>query len=242
MCTTPSHLLSCALQDEQTHNAFIRLDIDRLQEPMFSMERAATLLLWSALVYRVEADRGGSTRLGNDLLGLLRATSTDPEAALPAAREMHGCTQHRVLYCAATDVKAIVAWGPRTVVITFRGTFSAKNAKLDLRLARRLLPGAAPEVAELPACTVGCMPRKREGRVLVHGGFLEAWEGGGFSEQARFSCVLPAWSPGYHKQEAWCGCCRPAARLGNAASRMSLDTCPWVPAGGCARQGGAGRH
>ena len=112
----------------------LHAEVAAAQEPVFSMERAAKLLLWACLVYQHSDVPGREVPIGDEVLSLLGASSKDPGAAIDDALALLDCAQHRVFWDATGDCKAIVAWGPRTVVVTFRGTATAHNARMDLQV------------------------------------------------------------------------------------------------------------
>ena len=104
------------------------------QEPVFSMERAAKLLLWACLVYQHSDVPGREVPIGDEILSLLGATSKEHGAAIDDALALLDCAQHRVFWDAAGDCKAMVAWGPRSIVVAFRGTATVHNACMDLQV------------------------------------------------------------------------------------------------------------
>ncbi|KAL6784855.1 hypothetical protein ACKKBF_B03500 [Auxenochlorella protothecoides x Auxenochlorella symbiontica] len=68
-----------------------------------------------------------------------------------------------------TDTRAFLAWGPGTLVVSFRGTATRKNIITDIKIWK-----------------VAHQPRRRNklGRtLLVHLGFYRAWRHNGFSER-----------------------------------------------------------
>ena len=87
-------------------------------QPMFCFERALKLLLWADHVYEV-GEEGGEpcTRNTQQLLAL------------------YGLRETLLLQDEGSDVKAMLAWdsGSGTVLVSFRGTASAKNFVLDLK-------------------------------------------------------------------------------------------------------------
>ena len=66
------------------------------------------------------------------ILSLTRA-SRHGHSAQAAVQALYGCTHKELVYeQEVADMKAIVAWGPKNIVITFRGTSSMKGTKMDL--------------------------------------------------------------------------------------------------------------
>ncbi len=70
--------------------------------------------------------------------GTAREEQDREEDLIQQALNLFALKQHRLLFEAGTDSKAVVAWNEDTILVSFRGTASKKAAKLDL--AVRNLP------------------------------------------------------------------------------------------------------
>ena len=53
---------------------------------------------------------------------------------LQNAKELYGLTDHELLWEKKHDTKCIMAFGPHTIVLAFRGTASLKNASADIQV------------------------------------------------------------------------------------------------------------
>jgi hypothetical protein len=104
---------------------------------MFSMERAAKLLLWACLAYQYSEVQGLEVPIGDEILSLLDASTDNPGPAMDALMEMFECEEKRVYWERSADTKGLVAWGPRTIVVAFRGTATVNNALKDLQVCAR---------------------------------------------------------------------------------------------------------
>ena len=60
------------------------------------------------------------------------------EDLIQQALDLFALKQHRLLFEASTDSKAVVAWNEDTILVSFRGTASTKAAKLDLAVGSLL--------------------------------------------------------------------------------------------------------
>lgn len=113
------------------------------------MERAARLFFWAALPYHYTEVRNTYSRnIGEEVLSLLDARVDEPARALAAAKELLGLRHHKMFWERTAETKAIVAWGPRALVVAFRGTAVRQNERRDLQvrmsaaLVRRLCAAA----------------------------------------------------------------------------------------------------
>ena len=58
----------------------------------------------------------------------------DPRFRLEDAMGMYGLTEFELLWERASDTKALLAWGPDALVLSFRGTASMANVLADLQV------------------------------------------------------------------------------------------------------------
>eukprot|EP00803_Ostreobium_quekettii_P001876 evm.model.scf_188.8 EVM.evm.TU.scf_188.8 scf_188:66631-68565(-) len=87
------------------------------------------------------------------------------------------------------DTNALIAWNETTIVVSFRGTYSATNLLTDLQLWR--LPHPEPR----GHFWLGTMP-------LVHKGFLQSWKALSSSIESKILEIVG--SPGFKKADmAW---------------------------------------
>lgn len=106
-----------------------------VQEPVFSMQRCATLYLWACFVYQyTEVESLEGVDIGDEILGILDATSDAPQPAFDALMAMFGLTDYKLFWERSADTKALVAWSSTCVVVSFRGTTTVTNAKRDLQV------------------------------------------------------------------------------------------------------------
>lgn len=152
----------------------------RLQEGMFSVERAAKLLLWTCLMYQYTEVEGMEVPIGNEILTLFGADAHDPSPAINAAMAMTHCRHRRVFWERHADTKAVVAWGRRTIVVAFRGTATVRNAKLDLQLYRDEMPDIPEDFTSRAAGA--CLPCSGR-RPRVHAGFMASYQASGIKRK-----------------------------------------------------------
>lgn len=110
-----------------------------------------------------------------------RVVTPGPEASHPSlgGEPVHigPNDQVEIVWDVKTDTKAILASGPRGVVVAFAGTSSMANVRTDLRLAQTvLLPRRRGPIGK---AFLGA-PVKQV--VRVHAGFYDAYRGDGFRE------------------------------------------------------------
>lgn len=91
-------------------------------------------------------------------------------SSLTTALALYGCQHHEWLREPNHDMNCLLAWGPRALVITFRGTQSLANIKADAQFWRSAHP---PRRGVL---LLGTQP-------LVHSGFLASWVRRGLDRQ-----------------------------------------------------------
>lgn len=54
--------------------------------------------------------------------------------SLEEAKELYGLSGHELVWEAKHDTKCLLAFGHNTIVVTFRGTASLKNASADIQV------------------------------------------------------------------------------------------------------------
>jgi hypothetical protein len=59
-----------------------------------------------------------------------------PRFRLEDAMGMYGLTDFELLWERASDTKALLAWGPDNMVLSFRGTASMANVLADLQVGQ----------------------------------------------------------------------------------------------------------
>ncbi|KAL4429353.1 hypothetical protein ABPG77_005127 [Micractinium sp. CCAP 211/92] len=89
---------------------------------------------------------------------------------LHTALALYGCTHHEWLREPTHDMNCLLAWGPRALVITFRGTQSLANIKSDAQVWRSVHP------PRRGVYLLGTQP-------MVHTGFLASWMRRGLDRQ-----------------------------------------------------------
>lgn len=154
---------------------------------MFSMQRAVNLFFWMNLAYKLSS--------AEHMQG-----SIDPAVAAALghshrpAMALFGLTQLRLFWERRCDTKATVAWGRTAIVISWRGTDTLKNARMDLQLSRTALPGGpaypAPRKTTVAAdlCTpCGLLATLSRSvpltQPMVHSGFWETYQSSGLSQR-----------------------------------------------------------
>ncbi|KAL4458650.1 hypothetical protein ABPG75_013515 [Micractinium tetrahymenae] len=91
-------------------------------------------------------------------------------SSLQSAMALYGCTHHEWLREPTHDMNCLLAWGPRALVITFRGTQSLANIRADAQFWR------SPHPPRRGVFLLGTQP-------MVHTGFLASWVGRGLDRQ-----------------------------------------------------------
>jgi hypothetical protein len=186
-------------------NAHLASSEQLAKEAMFCMETAIKLFYFSWLAYRCKDSKGTPADLETGgVPGSSRLVVTPKENCSPAnmttedlegdvhpqlegdiavigpnvsdALGLYGLTDWDIIIEPATDTKAILAWGNGTIVLAFRGTFSATNARTDLKFLTVMHP---PQRWHAFSTVWGL--RLLKTFVRVHGGFFAAWTAHGFS-------------------------------------------------------------
>ncbi|KAL3158681.1 hypothetical protein ABBQ32_011423 [Trebouxia sp. C0010 RCD-2024] len=117
-------------------------------EPMFCFETAVKLLYWAGFVYEHEEGR--------------KVMDRTEETAM----KLYNLEQVEVIRDPLTSTKCLVAWGPDTILVAFRGTANRQNAALDVKAW--LVPHI-PETGAKTGCGLGPT-------AAVHSGFSLSWE------------------------------------------------------------------
>ncbi|KAK9818417.1 hypothetical protein WJX72_012370 [[Myrmecia] bisecta] len=128
-------------------------------EPMFCFETALKLQYWAGLVYGYQAGVLGGKRDENLSLGM----------------RLYELEHSEMVWEKRGDTNVLIAWGPDTIVISFRGTASLANVITDLQVWRATYPAAQPRVC------LGAQP-------MVHKGFLASWQANGLDQRV-LQCV-----------------------------------------------------
>ncbi|BDA48303.1 probable lipase at C-terminar half [Coccomyxa sp. Obi] len=135
-------------------------------EPMFCFETALKALYWSTLVYRYDEKSPDLTRdkpsPGDG--------PAQPRFTPQAGMGMFGLQQVQLFWERSLDTKVLIGWSERTIVISFRGTASFRNAIADLQAWRVAHPPRRGHwwLASLP---------------LVHSGFYYSWTANGLNRR-----------------------------------------------------------
>ncbi|KAK9837540.1 hypothetical protein WJX84_004530 [Apatococcus fuscideae] len=116
------------------------------RQPMFCFEIAFKAFYWAGLVYDNEE-------------------AQDVHLKVSVGYELFGLHSHEVIREPALDTKVLIGWGDDTVVVSFRGTASARNAATDIQFWRT----SHPERKGRWWHRLGQQP-------MVHAGFLKAWQ------------------------------------------------------------------
>lgn len=116
----------------------------RGEAPVFCMETALKGAYWSIVAYRYWRD------------------TPDPLYTLEQAMAFDGLTQSKAVHHDASDTRGLAAWRTGMLLLAFRGTVSATNAKTDAKAMQTRHPRTHTLGRLLPAC--------------VHQGFIAAWE------------------------------------------------------------------
>ncbi|EIE18442.1 hypothetical protein COCSUDRAFT_68209 [Coccomyxa subellipsoidea C-169] len=135
-------------------------------EPMFCFETALKALYWSTLVYRYDETAPDLTR-DKPALG---DGPSQPRFTPQAGMGMFGLQQVQLFWERSLDTKVLIGWSERTIVISFRGTASLRNAIADLQAWRVAHPPRRGRwwLASLP---------------MVHSGFHYSWTANGLNRR-----------------------------------------------------------
>lgn len=196
---------------------------------MFSMQRAVNLFFWMNLAYKLSDAPHLSGSIDPAVAAALHH-SHRPAMALFGLTRLRLFSEHR------SDAKATVAWGRNAIVISWRGTNTLTNAKMDLQLSRTPLPGI-PEGA-LPAklsdaagsctpCGVLGMLRRSvpPGHPMVHSGFWETYHSSGIAQRLLMH-VVSLLEGGQVDREA-CTVYACGHSLGGALAVLNSRAPPW---------------
>ena len=154
---------------------------------MFSMQRAVNLFFWMNLAYKLSSAPHLDGTMDPAVAAALRH-SHRPAMAL------FGLKRLRFFWERRSDAKATVAWGRTAVVISWRGTNTLTNAKMDLHFSRTPLPGAPPSAgpsalsvvgdALTPCGLLGMLGRTVPlGHPMVHSGFWNTYQSSGVAQR-----------------------------------------------------------
>ena len=88
------------------------------------LQDAMKALYWTVLIY--------------DYKEAERTTLT-----LEEAKDLYSLVDHELLWEPKQDTKCLMAFGPNTIVVVFRGTASLKNASADLQVSNTWVHAAA---------------------------------------------------------------------------------------------------
>ena len=143
-------------------------DANEDSTPAFCFETAVKLYYWCEVVYEYDDATG----------------SANPPFSLDVALDLYGLENAEYLKEEALDSNALLAWNRRTIVLSFRGSYSATNLCADLKLWRAVHP---PKRGNY---WLGTMP-------MAHKGFLQSWTSRGFNERVLAAVKRVMLSPGF---------------------------------------------
>lgn len=155
---------------------------------MFSMQRAVNLFFWMNLAYQLSSAPHLRDGTMDPAVAAALRHSHRPAMALFGLKRLRFFWEHR------SDAKATVAWGRSAIVISWRGTSTLTNAKMDLHLSRTPLPGVPRDALPkpLPAAADSCTPCSLLGTLrrsvplghpMVHSGFWNTYQSSGVAQR-----------------------------------------------------------
>ncbi|KAL6767805.1 hypothetical protein ACKKBF_B36685 [Auxenochlorella protothecoides x Auxenochlorella symbiontica] len=117
------------------------------KEPMWCFETAVKLMHWCSLCYAFD--------------------KADTSVALKTAMELYHLEEYEMIWEERVDTLCLLAWGPGTVVVAFRGTASMAGLIADMKIWRTPWPPAAGTWRSRPKVHTGFLHCYRSGELDV---------------------------------------------------------------------------